>query len=82
MVNRTVYPEVPPRNFTGRGYFHQLLAANQEIDESLRPLLRLSRDNIVRLRRAEATLLRSLKRDPLLSERVKRLTSLPAVGVT
>src|SRR5947209_6172676 len=30
-----------------RGYFHQLLATNQEIDESLRPLLRLSRDNIV-----------------------------------
>src|SRR5439155_3909338 len=29
-----------------RGYFHQLLANNKEIDESLRPLLRLSRENI------------------------------------
>jgi transposase len=63
-----------------RGYFHQLLATNQEIDESLRPLLRLSRDNIVRLRRTETALLRSLKRDPLLTERVKRLMSIPAVG--
>jgi transposase len=37
-----------------RGYFHQLLVNNKEIDESLRPLLRLSRENIVRLRRTEA----------------------------
>jgi len=58
----------------------QLLATNQEIDESLRRLLRLSRGNIVRLRRTEAALLRSLKRDPLLSEPVKRLMSIPAVG--
>jgi transposase len=63
-----------------RGYFHQLLANNSEIDESLRRLLRLSRENIVRLRRTEAALVRSLKRDPLLTERVKRLMSIPAVG--
>ena len=42
-----------------RGYFHQLMV-NKEIDESLRPLLRLSRENIVRLRRTEAALVRSL----------------------
>jgi transposase len=63
-----------------RGYFHQLIANNKEIDESLLPLLRLSRENIVRLRRTEAALMRSLKRDPLLTERVKRLMSIPAVG--
>jgi transposase len=63
-----------------RGYFHQLLATNQEIDDSLRPLLRLTRENIVRLRRTESALLRSLRRDPLLAERVKRLMSIPAVG--
>ena len=63
-----------------RGYFHQLLATNQEIDDSLRPLLRLTRDNLVRLRRTESALLRSLKRDPLLEERVKRLMSIPSVG--
>src|SRR5262249_36092565 len=63
-----------------RGYFHQLLATNQDIDESLRPLLQLTRENIVRLRRTEAALLRSLKRDPLLAERVKRLMTIPAVG--
>ena len=63
-----------------RGYFHQLLATNQEIDDSLRPLLRLTRENLVRLRRTESALLRSLRRDPLLVERVKRLMSIPAVG--
>jgi transposase len=52
-----------------RGYFHQLLATNQEIDDSLRPLLRLTRENLVRLRRTESALLRSLRRDPLLVER-------------
>jgi transposase len=34
----------------------------------------------VRLHRTEAALVRSLKRDPLLTERVKRLMSVPAVG--
>ncbi len=63
-----------------RGYFHQLVSGNEEISESLRPLLRLCRENIVRLRRTEAALIRSLKRDPLLTERVKRLRSIPAVG--
>jgi len=63
-----------------RGYFHQLLATDQEIDDSLRPLLRLTRENLVRLRRTESALLRSLRRDPLLVERVKRLMSIPAVG--
>jgi transposase len=62
------------------GYFHQLLDSEEEIDESLRPLLRLSRENMVRLRRTEAALVRSLQRDPLLKERVQRLMSIPAVG--
>jgi transposase len=63
-----------------RGYFNQLIANHEEIDEALRPLLRLTRENIVRLRRSEAALVRSLRRDPLLTERVKRLMSIPAVG--
>jgi transposase len=62
------------------GYFHQLLTRDEEISDSLRPLLRLTRENIVRLRRTEAALVRSLKRDPLLTERVKRLLSIPGVG--
>ena len=63
-----------------RGYFNQLMANQEEIDETLRPLLRLTRENIVRLRRTEAALVRSFRRDPLLTERVKRLMSIPAVG--
>ena len=34
----------------------------------------------MRLRRTEAALVRSLQRDPLLTERVKRLMTIPAVG--
>jgi transposase len=63
-----------------RGYFQQLVTRNEQIDESLRPLLRLCRENIVRLRRTEGALIRSLKRDPLLAERVNLLMSVPAVG--
>jgi hypothetical protein len=31
------------------GYFRELLSSNEEVNESIRPLLRLSRDTIVRL---------------------------------
>src|SRR5436309_8966517 len=57
-------------------------AAGQQgaIDKSIRPLLRLSRDSITRLQRIESALIRSLQRDPLLAERVRRLQTIPCVG--
>src|ERR1700680_2402224 len=60
-------------------YFQELLAS-QEVSESIRPLLKLSRDTIVRLQRTEYALVSSLTRDPLLAERVKRLRTVPGVG--
>jgi transposase len=48
------------------GYFRELLATNKDIDDSIRPLLRLSRDTIVRLQKTEYALVSSLERDPLL----------------
>jgi hypothetical protein len=62
------------------GYFRELLASNQEVNESIRPLLRVSRDSIVRLQKTEYALVSSLQRDPLLAERVKRLRTVPGVG--
>jgi len=62
------------------GYFRELLATNQDIDEGLRSLLRLCRETVVRLGKTESALVRSLQRDLLLVERVERLMTIPAVG--
>src|SRR5204862_8530 len=62
------------------GYFPELRASKDAIDKSIRPLLRLSRDSITRLQRIESALIRSLQRDPLLAERVRRLQTIPCVG--
>jgi transposase len=62
------------------GYFRDLLATNKEISESIRPLLKLSRETIVRLQKTDYALLSSLQRDPLLAERIKRLRTVPGVG--
>ena len=62
------------------GYFRELLATNQDIDEGLQSLLRLCRETVVRLQRTESALVRSLERDSLLVERVERLMTIPAVG--
>ena len=62
------------------GYFGELLATNSEVSDSIRPLLKLSRETIVRCQRTESALVRSLERDPLLAERIKRLRTVPGVG--
>src|SRR5260370_35950339 len=62
------------------GYFRELLATNQDIDEGLKPLLRLCRETVVRLGKTESALVRSLQRDSLLVERGERLMTIPAVG--
>lgn len=62
------------------GYFRELLATNEEVNESIRPLLRLSRETIVRLQKTEYALVSSLERDPMLADRIKRLRTVPGVG--
>lgn len=61
------------------GYFGELLATNKDIDESIRPLLRLSRETIVRLQKTDYALVSSLQRDPVLAERIKNLRTVPGV---
>ena len=62
------------------GYFGELLSTNEEVKESIRPLLKLSRETIVRLQKTEYALVSSLQRDPLLAERIRRLRTVPGVG--
>jgi transposase len=62
------------------GYFHELLSTNEEVMESIRPLLKLSRETIVRLQKTEYALVSSLQRDPRLVERIQRLRTVPGVG--
>src|ERR1700722_983464 len=52
------------------GYFRELLATNEDVHESIRPLLKVSRDTVVRLQKTEYALVSSLHRDPLLADRV------------
>jgi transposase len=62
------------------GYFQQLLSTSEEISDNVRPLLRLCREHIDRSIRLDRTLLRSLNEDPMLSERLERLRTVPGVG--
>jgi len=62
------------------GYFLELLSSNEEIHSNIRPLLKLSRDAIVRLQKTEYARVSSLQRDPLLADRIKRLRTVPGVG--
>jgi transposase len=62
------------------GYFTELFSTNEEISDSIRPLLRLGREHILRGQRLDRGLISSLERDPLLSERLRRLRTIPGVG--
>ena len=48
------------------GYFADLMTTNEEVDESIRPLLKLSREMICRSQKLDYVLVSSLERDPLL----------------
>lgn len=62
------------------GYFRELMTSNGEVQQSIRPLLRLSRETVVRLQKTEYALVSSLQRDPLLAARIQRLRTVPGVG--
>ena len=56
--------------FSGWIYDHLLPHANEEVHPSIRPLLKLSRETIERSQRTEYALVRSLRRDPVLADRI------------
>ncbi len=61
------------------GFISELLDSD-DVVKSIRPLLRVSQDSILRLRHIESRMIRSLERDPFLAERVRRLQTVPCVG--
>jgi transposase len=62
------------------GYFADLMATNEEVQDSIRPLLRLSREHIEQAHKLEYALVSSLERDPLFKERLRRSRTVPGVG--
>jgi transposase len=55
------------------------MSTNEEVNESIRPLLKLSREMICRTQKLDYALV-TLERDPLLKERLRRLRTVPGVG--
>jgi transposase len=62
------------------GYFADLMSSSEDLSDSIRPLLKLCREHIDRSIRMDTALLRSLERDPLLADRLRRLGTIPGVG--
>jgi len=62
------------------GYFEELMTTNEDVHDSIRPLLKLSREMISRSQKLDYALISSLERDPLLKERLRRLRTVPGVG--
>ena len=61
-------------------YFRELVMTGEDVPKSLAPLLRLSRMTLDTFGKTEKELLKSIRKDPLLEERVNRLLTIPAVG--
>jgi transposase len=64
----------------GKKYFASLLEELEEVPESVIDLLRLSRGALEMFETTQRRLVRELLAAPELTERVERLTSIPAVG--
>jgi transposase len=64
----------------GKKYFTELLDTVEEVPESVKDLLRLSRGALEMFEAAQQQLLRRLQQDPLLKARVERLQSIRGVG--
>src|ERR1700741_4732225 len=62
------------------GYFRDLLSHNEEVSDSIRPLLKICREQIERSRKLDYVLVSRLERDPLLKDRLDRLRTVPGVG--
>lgn len=64
----------------GKAYFSELLGNLQDVPHSVVELLKLSRGQLEFFASIQRRLLKGLRQDPELRERVNRLESIPAVG--
>lgn len=68
------------RRVHGKKYFNVLLDRVEDVPESVKNLLKLSRSSFEMFEAVQKKLLQALKQNELLSERVQRLMSIPGVG--
>jgi transposase len=64
----------------GKEYFSELLQSLEEVPESVKELLKLSRGALESFQATQKQLVLKLQKHPLLMERVNRLKSIPGVG--
>lgn len=64
----------------GKKYFATLLKTLQEVPESVKELLQMSRGAMEMFQSTQKRLLQRLLADPTLSQRIERLASIPGVG--
>ncbi|MDF1578012.1 MAG: IS110 family transposase [Desulfobulbales bacterium] len=68
------------RSLHGRRYFNNLLERVEDVPDSVKELLLLSRGNLELFNAVQKKLIRTLREQPLISERVKLLMSIAGVG--
>ena len=68
------------RRLHGQRYFSQLLERVEDVPESVKELLQLSRGSLDLFTAVQKKLIKALRGHPLIRERVERLMSIPGVG--
>jgi len=68
------------RRLHGRKYFGELLERVEDVPDSVKDLLRLSRSNLELFTAVQKKLTQTLREQPLIRERVERLMSIAGVG--
>lgn len=68
------------RRLHGRRYFNELLERVEDVPQSVKDLLRLSRGSLELFEAAQKKLIQTLRNHTLIQERVQRLMSIPGVG--
>jgi transposase len=72
--------EYSKQRLHGKKYFTELMGELQEVPESVKDMLRLSRGALEMLEATQRQILDRLQQEPLLKRRVKLLQSIPGVG--
>jgi transposase len=68
------------RRLHGRKYFHQLLERVEDVPDSVKELLQLSRSNLELFTAIQKKLIKTLRENDQIRERVRRLMSIAGVG--
>ena len=72
--------EYSKKRLRGKRYFNMLLATVEEIPESVKELLKMSRASYEMFHAVQKRLIRELRGNPIIQERVRRLMTIRGVG--